>query len=282
MICRIGSVVRSGQAVTVEQQIDAERIRAAITRSGPGGGHPSDCGEEPAVRIDCADPTPVHEYVGHIRPEMGLRARTALAVAGRTRGLDTPHDEEIERLEAELSSITVEESDLEDHREALADERRKLQRAREAVAETRGRLAASREHGLETDDLEAELRRRIQELAELETTATAATQRHEQHQAAARRRRDQRERRFALEDELENRRRDARRALVDQLEGEFAAAVRELSERQLDDPFECRPALAGLAVARLAEYDAPIVLETSQFESAAAARAWLGGPVLKL
>lgn len=278
MICRIGSVVRTGESVTVEQRIDTDRILTAIRGSDQGTATP----DERSVRIDCPAPTPVHEHVGHIHPEMGLRTRTALAAAGRTRGLETPYDEEIARLESELSSIRVEEAGLGRRREDLADERAELQRTREAVAATRGRLAACREHGLETDDLEATLEERIQRLAELETTATAAVQRHERTREEARTQRDRREQRFRLEDELANRRRDARRVLVDELVSEFAAAVRELTDTRSDDPFDCRPTVAGLAVARLAAYSAPLVLETDRFESAASARAFLGGRVLKL
>lgn len=276
MICRVGAVVRVGSALTVEQHVEAERLLDAIREHSQADGS----ADALSVIIDCEAPTAVHDHVGHVHTEMGVRPRTALAAAGRTRGLETPYDEEIARIEEELAAITVEETDLEQRRQERADEREQRERLQEAVATTRGRLAACRERGLETAELERQLEAQIQELAETETTATATTQSHEHARERARRGRDRRERRFRLEDRLANRRRDARRWLVEALEKEFRAAVGELVDESLEEPFDCRPVVAGLAVARVADYSAPLVLEADRFESAAAAHAYLGGPVI--
>ena len=278
MICRVGSVVRVGSALTVEQSVEAERLLGAIRE------HPQTDGGSDAqsVVVDCEAPTPVHDYIGHVHPEMGVRTRTALATAGRTRGLETPHDEEIERIESKLAAISVEETELEQRRREQADEHEQRERLQEAVATTRGRLAACRERGLDTAELERRLEAQIRELAEAETTATATTQSHEQARERARHGRDQRERRFRLEDRLANRRRDARRWLVEELESEFRAAIGELADRPVEEPFDCRPVVAGLAVARVAEYSAPLVLETDRFESTAAAHEYLDGPVVRI
>lgn len=276
MICRVGAVVRVGSALAVEQHVTAERLFDAI-REQP---QPDGESDTQSVVVDCEAPTAVHDYVGHVHPEMGVQPRTALAAAGRTRGLETPHDEEIARIEDELAAIAVEETDLEQRRRERADEREQRERLQEAVATTRGRLAACRERGLDTAELERRLEAQIRELAEAETTATATTQSHEQARERARRGRDQRERRFRLEDRLANRRRDARRWLVEKLENEFRAAIGALVDRSIEEPFDCRPVVAGLAVARVAAYSAPLVLETDCFESATAAREYLGGPVI--
>ncbi|MFT4946650.1 MAG: hypothetical protein ACI8TL_000886 [Natronomonas sp.] len=281
MICRIGSVARSGPAVTVEQAVDADRLLEAIVRDGRIGDDTFG-DEHPALAVDCESPTAVHEYVGHLHPEMGLRTRTALAAAGRTRGLETPHDEEIAGIEGELASLSLDETDLETRRRERADEHENRQKMQEAVATTRGRLAACRERGLDTGELEARLAQQIRELAEIETTATAAVQSHERERRRARTQRDRRERRFRLEDRLANRRRDARRWLVGELESEFATRVRDLATGPVDDPFECRPPVVGLAIAELAEYRAPVVLELDRFESTAAAAEYLGGPVVRV
>ena len=270
MICRIGSVTRCGTAVAVSQTVAAEAIVAAVRGAG---------GEN--IEVDCEPPTTLHERLGHVHGEMGLRVRTALAEAGRTRGVETPYDEKIERLEAELSTLSVEQTGIERYREELATGRAETAALREAVAATRGRLAAHREHGLDTDDIERELERTIRELAETETAATAANQQFERTREELRERRNRRERKLELEDQLANRRRDARRWLVDHLEPEYAAAVGELVGEE-SDPFECDPTVASLAVGRVGEYTAPLVLETSPFESAAAAHDWLGGPVIRL
>jgi DNA repair exonuclease SbcCD ATPase subunit len=280
MICRIGAVARTGPAVTVEQSVEPDRLLAAVRQRDRTDSSSAD--RTRSVVVDCEPPTPVHDYVGQIHPEMGLRTRTALAVGARTQGLESPHDDEMARLEDKLASISVAETDLESRRQERADEHNNRQRLRERVAATRGRLAAYREQGHETDELEAELQAQIQELAEAETTATAATQNHEQAQSRARSQRDQRAQQFRLEDRLANRRRDARRWLVEQVEPAFTTAVRELLDRPVEEPFDCRPAVAALAIARVAEYTAPILLETDQFASAAAAHDWLGGPVVLL
>ncbi|WP_336326736.1 DUF7856 family protein [Halovenus sp. HT40] len=276
MICRVGAVVRVGSTLTVEQHVEAERLHDAI-RERPQADGGSDT---QSIVVDCEAPTAVHDYVGYIHPEMGLRTRTALAAAGRTRSLETPHDEEIRRIENELAVMSVEEANLEQRRREQTDEREQRERLQEAVATTRGRLAACRERGLETAELERRLEAQIRELAEAETAATATTQCHEQARERARQGRNQRERRFRLEDRLANRRRDARRWLVEELESEFRAAVREFADGQPERPLDCRPVLAGLAVARVAEYSAPLVLEADLFESAAVAHEYLGGPVI--
>lgn len=277
MICRIGAVVRTGPAITVEQPVEAKRVFAAIKQRTQ-----TDCEATRSVVLDCEPPTAVHDHVGHIHPEMELRPRTALAAAGRSRGLETPHDDEIEGIEEELESVSVEETDLQAHRREQADEREELRKIQEAVATTRGRLAACRERGLETDELETRLEEQIRQLAQVQTTATAATQSHERARERAQAHRDRRERQLRLEDRLANRRRDARRWLVEELEDEFAETLRALSGGPVDDPFDCRPPVAGLAIAEIAEYTAPIVLETDHFESATAAREFLGGPVVRV
>ncbi|WP_436902322.1 DUF7856 family protein [Halovenus halobia] len=271
MICRIGSVTRCGSAVRVQQDVATERLVAAVRSAEPSA----------KTTVDCKPPSPVHDRIGHVHAEMKLRTRTALAAAGRTRGYETPYDDDIERLERELSAVSVGETAAKSYRQELADQREETDALREAVAATRGRLAAHREHGLDTEELERELEAKVRELAEIETSATAASQQLERTREKAQTNRDRRERKFKLEDQLANRRRDARRWLVDQLESEYERAVQKLTGAQTD-PYRCKPTTASLAVGKVADYDAPLVLETSPFESADAAHDWLGGPVICL
>lgn len=270
MNCRIGSVVCRGRAVSVTESVDAEAVVAAVRGSAEEG-----------IEIDCEHPTPLHDRIGHVHDEMGLRTRTALAEAGRTRGVETPYDEDIDHLSAEVAAISVEQIGIERYREALAAGREETDALREAVAATRGRLAAHREQGLDTDELERELEATVRELAETETSATATGQQLGRTREELRAARDRRERKLELQDRLANRRRDARRWLVDHLEAEYASAVRGLAGESTD-PFECAPTTASLAVGSVAEYAAPLVLETSPFESAAGAHDYLGGPVVRL
>lgn len=269
MRCRIGSVVRRGPAVTVAQTVDADAVVTAVR----------DAGDD--IEIDCEPPTPLHDRIGHVHGGMGLRVRTALAEAARTRGYETPYDDDIERLEAELSTLAVEQTGIERYRRELAAGREETEALREAVAATRGRLAAHREQGLDTDDLERELEATVRELAETETSTTAASQQFERTREELRANHDRRERKLEVEDRLANRRRDARRWLVEQLESEYETAVRALAGESVD-PFDCKPTTAGLAVGRVAAYNAPLVLEAGPFDSAAAARSYLGGPVVRL
>jgi hypothetical protein len=270
MRCRIGSVVRRGPAVTVTQDVDADAVVAAVRETGADD-----------IEIECASPTPVHERIGHIHGKMGLRTRTALAEAARTQGYETPYDEDIDRLESAIATISVEQTGIERYREALAAGREETDAPREAVAATRGRLAAHREQGLNTDELERELESKVRELAETETSTTAASQQFERTREQLRERRDRRERQLELADRLANRRRDARRWLVEQVEAEFVTAVRELPGESTD-PFDCPAEAASLALGNVAEYAAPLVLETSPFESTAGAHEYLGGPVILL
>lgn len=282
MICRIGDVVRRGEAVTVARDIDPGRLLDAIASRDARTGATEPRPPPEQVTVDCTPPGPVHEHVGYIHPEMGLRTRTALAKAGRTLGLETPYDDDLARLRADLADLSIPDGPDPDDRAVLAAERATVESLREDVAAARGRLQACRERDLETAAAAAELESAIRELSEHETAAVAADERTESR-STARERRDALERRFRLEDRIANREREARSCLVDDLREEFAAAVdRVPGATGPPDPFAAPPPVAALAIARLADIDAPVVLSTERFDSADAAREFLGAPVVEI
>lgn len=291
MICRIGAVVYCGRAISLPRTVDPAAVVAAVRANGDGA-------EQPAtgrITVDCPPPQPVHEHVGYIHPEMGLRTRTALARAGRTLGLETSYDddiaaarEELATVRSELDSTTGGDSDPSTGRRAGTAGGRtvtgeKIESLREEVSAARGRLQACRDHGLDTAAAEAKLEAAIRKLSEHETESTAATQREERARRRARERRDRLERKLRLEDRVANLERNARRSLVDQLREAFAAAIEGVpGAAPSGDPLSASPPVAALAIARLASLDAPVVLSTERFESAAAAHEVLGAPVVYL
>lgn len=228
-------------------------------------------GVDTPVRVHCPTPGPLFDRVGHVHPEMGLRIRTALAVAGRTRGLTPPQDPEIERLRAEREELTVEEQALQ-HGEAPAEDLRAL---RERVAALRGRIQELAASGRDASDEQAQLRRAAARLSEAETTRIAAAETRRD----ARAERDRRERRLRLEDRIANRERDARSWLVERVREPYERAVFALDPGA--DPFDCLPPVAALAILRVADQRGPVVLATDQFETPGAAAAWIGGPVVR-
>lgn len=282
MICRIGDVVRRGRAVSVAREVDPGRLLDAI--AAPAA-EPESAEAHPSwerVTVDCTAPGPVHEHVGYIHPEMGLRTRTALAKAGRTQGLETPYDDELAGLRADLASMSVPDGPEPDDRATLAAERATVESLREDVAAARGRLRACREQGLETATAAAELQSAIRELSEHETAAVAADERTERR-STARERRDALERRLRLEDRIANLEREARSCLVDDLREEFATTMGQVPGATApSDPFAAPDPVAALAIVRLASLDAPIVLSTERFDSVDAAREFLGAPVVEI
>ena len=228
-------------------------------------------GEGGPVRVHCPPPGPLFDRVGHVHPEMGLRVRTALAVAARTRGLTPPQQAEIERLRARREEISVDERALQ-HGEAPDED---LPALRERVATLRGRVQELEASGRDASEATAELRRAAARLSEAETTRIAAAETRRD----ARAERDRRERRLGLADRIANRERDARSWLVEQVRDPYERAVFALDPGA--DPFDCPPPVAALAILRIADQRGPVVLATDRFESPGAAAAWIEGPLVR-
>lgn len=274
--CRIGDVVRRGRAIRLDQPVEGSTVAAAVRGESNG---------DQAVVVEAPEPARLHEYVGHIHPGMGLRTRTALAVAERSRGQETPYDHELDEVRESCASLSVEstENTRREHRKAVAARAVETEQLRERVATLRGELRAARDHGQQPAQVATELETAIQELTEVETAHEAAKQRLAAARQTARKRRNKRERRRRLEERKQNLERRARSHLVEQATDRFAAAVDAVpGGDELTDPFEADPVTASLAIAQIGTTTAPLVLCCDRFESATAAAEWLGTPVLKV
>ncbi|MFT4881669.1 MAG: hypothetical protein ACI9HI_001681 [Salinirussus sp.] len=276
MRCRVGAAVRVGEAVTVAGG-DADRLAAAVERE-----EPLDPDSGPTVAVDCPPPGPVHGYVSPVREGMGLRVRTALAAAARSRGLTTPHDETLASVRGRLAALTVETTTDTAARRETAEAATDTDRLRERVAAARGRLQAVREAGGDVATASDDLRTAVRELSEAETRAAAAAERLEAAGEREREARDRLERRRRLQDRAANLEREARAALVAQVRDEYVRAVEAADS---PDPFEAPPAIAALGVLRVAAVDSPVVLDGEgrvgrAFAAAKPAATWLEAPVI--
>lgn len=274
MICRLDDEVRRGRVVRLPADLDPTDVAAAVRTPADSSGS--------RLTISCPEPSPLHEHVGCIHPEMGLRVRTALAQAARTRGHTTPHDDDLRAARQSLAELAVETERLASYREAMADVDEALEQARAAVAVARGRLQERRENGQDTEPASARLDEALQQLSEVETSAIAARQEFDRERERLRARRDRRERRFRLEDRVANLERQARTALVEQLREEYRTTLSDVSGADPTAEFDADPVSAALAIARLGTVDAPVVLAVDRFDSPAAASEWLDTPVVHL
>jgi chromosome segregation ATPase len=212
---------------------------------------------------------------------MGLRTRTALAAAARSRGYETEYDDAIADLCRRLADLDTDAPTLPTAREGVPDGH--IAELREAAAEARGRLRAREELDADTEAVEAAVRESTSTLAERETERTAARESRRRRRETAREYRDRAARRRRLADRLANRRRDARRELASRFADRFRQALETVPGPGPTpaDPFEARPVPAALAVLRLARTPAPVVLEADRFGHPTAAADWLGAPVVR-
>lgn len=267
-----------GRAVTLPVDADARTVARAVRDGVASDGETSDG----TVRVQSRRPYPVHERVGCIHAEMGVRVRTALAGAARARGLSTPLDSEIRACRDRIASLSVEEVSTADERQAVAAASTATERLREEVAEMRGELTARRaDDRSEATAVAEQFRESARDLSEAETTAVAARQDLARRRREARAARDTLERRLELEDELANLRREARTHLVEVARDAYVSAVSAVPGASVPtDPFDVDAVTAALAVARVADFDAPVVLACDTFRTARAASAWLDAPVI--
>ncbi|MHB9287329.1 hypothetical protein ACKVMT_09865 [Halobacteriales archaeon Cl-PHB] len=279
MICRVDDRVVRGRTGTVSPPVAPETVATAIRQGVARRG-------ETTVRVTCKRPHAVHQRVGCVTPEMSLRPRTALAEAGRARGLATPVDDRLAECRATLAAVTADRPETDGTgtvvRRDVAEAETATARLRERVAAARGRLQARREAGLDEDPAATDLAAAVGELSEVETAAAAATERHETVRRSTRETRTHLEERFRLEDEVGNLEREARRHLVARLEPAYEAALAAVPGLEgWDGPFDAPTDAMALAVARVAGFDAPVVVAGDRFDDADAAARWLGAPVLR-
>lgn len=238
--------------------------------------------------IDCPTPTPAHGYVGCITPETSLPLRAALAAAARTRGYAAPEDDEIAAMREEIEGIDTETVDLRALRERVAETGIAETELRERVARLGGEVEARRDIGTDVEEAETELRAAATELSEAETEHLAARQALRSARERAREQRNEREHERRLADRADNLRRRARRTLAADVYGEFAAALESVpttdAVRAGTEPSEYAgdDVSAALAVARLADLRAPVVVACGRFRSAREARRALDCQVIRV
>jgi len=270
VICRVGDARYRGRAVTIEEPIDPSRLARAIRQGRDAGG-------PPPIEVECPTAGALHERVGCIHPDRSLRPRTALAAAARSRGWTATVDDELEAVRDALADLDEPPAvpEAADANRRLADATAEIDRLRERVAAIRGRVAADE---AAADDLEAAVRG----LSEVETAAAAARERRRATREAAREARDRLEERLRLEDRLGNVERRARRELVERATPDFRAALAAVPGLEdVPDPFDAPTDAVALAVARVGELEAPVVLATDRFPDAGAGADWLDAPVLR-
>lgn len=228
-------------------------------------------GDDAPCQVHCRPPGPLFDHIGYVHADMGLRVRTALAAAARSRGMTAPQASEIERLRAERDRLSA---DGQPQRRTAAPEADPTE-LRERVATLRGRVQALEASGEDASDARAALRAAAATLSESQTARIAA----EEYRDQTRTDRDRRERRMRLDDRIANRERDARAALVERLRAPYERAVFALDPTA--DPFDAPPVVAALALLRIGRPRAPVVLAVDRFPSLAAAADWIGGPVVR-
>lgn len=306
MKVRIAGDTLSGRAIDLRDAgLDPATVAAAI-RGDSGAivtdrsvsiddSTATDCAipDDLSVSIECQRPGPAHDHIGAIRAGMDLRLRSALAAAARSRGHAAPQADELAAVRDRLDSLDAPEIDLQRARRRVADASDTEAELRERVATLQGRVQALRETSDEgggdrtqnttVEDAEAELAEATRRLSEVETERIAAEQALARARERAKANRERRRKRLRLQDRADNLRRTAREHLAETVHEVFADA-RDSLPADADDPTLGGSVGDALAVARVAELSAPVVLarDADPFGSAEAAARWLDGPVLRL
>lgn len=274
MRLRADGVVRTGRAVDCAA-LDVE----------PGDVLDAIRGNEGPVAVDCPDPGPVHEHVGHVGPDTSIPVRATLATVARQRGLTAPQDDELADARADLAASDPPSPDLAAARERFAAvDEAELASLREDVAASRGAVQARLELDADVSPAREALSETAADLAEAQTDRVAAEQTLRRAREQAKEARAARRERLRLQDRVGNLERAARAHLAGALREEFAAAVEAVpGEGRVPDgrqTFEGDDATAALAVARMADLRAPVVLSLRRFESARGAARVLDAPVV--
>ncbi|MFB6161437.1 MAG: hypothetical protein ABEJ61_09720 [Haloferacaceae archaeon] len=267
---------RTGRAVDLDGAVRPERLHRAVVDGTVDG-----------VTVDCPDPGLVHERVGVIRDGMDLWLRGALAAAARSLGEEAPASEALTAARAQLADADAPAVGLAAARRRLAAAGEEEARLRERVATLRGRVQALDDAGEEAARAEAaeELAAATRELTDVETERIAAQQRLDRLTHEVRDARDRRERRLELQDRVANLERAVREELATAVYDRFRAAVAALpgagEAGAAPGEYEGDPTTAALAVVRVADVGAPVVVATDRLGDAAAAATRLDAPVVR-
>ncbi len=192
-----------------------------------------------------------------------------LAAAARSLGRRSSVAAELAAVHGTLETVEVGAVDLSGPRERLAAATGEEERLKERVAAARGDVRARREIGADADATLETLEAAAAELAAVQTERLAAEQALSRARERATAARDSRERRLRLRDRLENRRRDARAELAEELYPRFRAALSAVPGGDPHDAGDAPSAYSGptlaasLAAVRVADLDGPVALSSS-------------------
>lgn len=273
---------RTGAAVDCrDRNVPVSEVAAAVRASGAVL-RADGC----ELRVRAPRPGVVHEYVGAIRPEMGLALRPALAAAERTRPGTVDGVEALADARGALAAVEVPEVDVAAARERVAEAREAAEAVRADVAAARGAVQAREALDEDVATGRTRLRAAVATASERETELVAAEQALARERKRAREARDARSRRLALEDRVGRLERDVRTNRVRVAWPAFRAAVtavpggEESAVGSEPESFAGGDVTAALAVARVADVSAPVVVAVDRFDAAAAARRVLDAPVV--
>lgn len=228
-------------------------------------------------RVPSPAPGPAHEHVGCVVADLSLDRRGALAAAARSLGYGAPQDDDIRAVREELAGVEVPGVDLPAARERVAAAAEERDELRERVARLQGKVRGLREAGDPTD-AEAALEEATRELSAVETEHAAAEQALAHVRERAREARDVRERRLRLRDRVGNLERDAREHLAGEVRPRADEAVAVADWTDARRLAEATDPTAALAVARVADLAAPVVLGDVPDPG----EVWLDAPVLRV
>jgi hypothetical protein len=242
--------------------------------------------EERQLRVCAPQPGVVHEHVGVIRPGTTLALRPALAAAERTRPGTVDGVEALADARESLAAVEVPSVDVAGARERVAAARDAAEAVQADVAAARGAVQAREAFAEDVDAGRDRLRAAVATASERETELVAAEQALARERERAREARDARSRRLSLEDRVGRLERDVRANRVRAAWPAFRAAVGAIPGGDEGDvgaepeAFAGADATAALAVARVANVSAPVVVAVDRFDAAADARRVLGAPVV--
>jgi len=275
-----GSFERRGRAIDLrDRDVDPDVVAAAIRARSTE----SDADRADRLAVRCPPPSPVHEYVGVVRPDRSYPLQAALAAAARQLGHRAPQAEALQAARDRLDAIEVPEPSLAEQRRRVADVADGRDLA-EQVATLRGQLEAARDRGDDPAAVADARERAVADLAEQRTERLAAEQALERARESARDARDRREERLELEDRERNLEREARRTLAERLRPAFeralAAVPGDAEPGETPGSVEEDWVAGALAVCRLAPVVAPVAVAVERFPTATAAAAALDAPVV--
>lgn len=273
---------RTGAAVDCRDRKAAADAFAAAVRAA-GAVSTTKGGE---LRVRAPQPGVVHEYVGVIRPGTTVVVRAALAAAERTRPGTVDGVAALAEARESLAAVEVPDVDVTGARERVAGAREAAEAVQADVAAARGAVQAREDLDGDVDAGRERLRAAVATASERETELVAAEQALARERERAREARDARTRRLALEDRVGRLERDVRANRVEAAWPAFRAAVAAIpggDEAAVgSDPgsFAGEDVTAALAVARVADVSAPVVVAVDRFDAAADARRALDAPVV--